>query len=238
MMLTVSMTVSHLYQTWKTLKVSEALKRLLKVLIIAVNAQSHSGDAPSPLVWGWRSLMSIWEKADRLPRPCSYIVGVFDLIYILSLIHRLNLSLSCSTISLACQFIIWLFWQTWSVMADLWCSLVEDLVKFLSEIFSASFLCSVILVPSCLPVSPMYTFSHWLHGILYTTPAFFCFSTLSFGWTKTCLTVVWGLTTVPTLYLVNIRCIFSVNESCTLSFLDLSFLIVFFLQSGFARLSQ
>ena len=107
----------------------------------------------------------------------------------LSLIHRLNLSLSCSTISLASQFIIWLFWQTWSVMADLWCSLVEalrvDLVKFLSEIFSASFLCSVILVPSCLPVSPMYTFSHWLHGIFDTTPAFFCLSTLSFRWTKT-----------------------------------------------------
>ena len=39
----------------------------------------------------------------------------------------------------------------------------------------------------CLPVSPMYTFSNWLHGILYTTPAFFCLSTLSFGWTKTCL---------------------------------------------------
>ena len=38
---------------------------------------------------------------------------------------------------------IWLFWQTWSVMADLWCSLVEalqvDLVKFPSEIFPASF---------------------------------------------------------------------------------------------------
>ena len=43
---------------------------------------------------------------------------------------------------------------------------------------------------------------------------------------------------MPTLCLVNIRCIFSVNESCALSFLDLSFLIVFFLQSGFARLSQ
>ena len=37
-------------------------------------------------------------------------------------------------------------------MADLWCSLVEALrvvlVKFLLEIFSASFLCSVILVRS------------------------------------------------------------------------------------------
>ena len=125
----------------------------------------------------------------------------------LSLIHLFNLALSCATISLASKFIILFFWQTWSVMADLWCSLVEalwvDLVKFLSEIFSASFLCSMILVPSCLPASPMYTFSHWLHGILYTTPAFLCLWTLSFGWTKTCLRVVWGLTTVATLCLVN-----------------------------------
>ena len=64
-------------------------------------------------------------------------------------------------------------------MVDLWFSLVEalqvDLVKFPSVIFSASFLFSVILVPGCLPVSPMYTFSHWLHGILYTTPAFFAY---------------------------------------------------------------
>ena len=62
-------------------------------------------------------------------------------------------------------------------MADLWCSLLEALrvvlVQFLLEIFSASFLCSVILVHSCLPVSPIYIFSHWLHGILYNTPAFF-----------------------------------------------------------------
>ena len=48
MMLTVSMTVSHLYQILETLKVSEALNRLLKVLIIAINAQSHSVDAPYP----------------------------------------------------------------------------------------------------------------------------------------------------------------------------------------------
>ena len=44
-------------------KVSEALNRLLKVVMCR---------APFPaLVWGWRSLVSIWEKADRLPRPCS-----------------------------------------------------------------------------------------------------------------------------------------------------------------------
>ena len=34
-------------KTWKTLKVSQALNRLLKVLIIAINAQSQSVDAPS-----------------------------------------------------------------------------------------------------------------------------------------------------------------------------------------------
>ena len=71
-------------------------------------------------------------------------------------------------------------------MADLWSSLVEalrvDLVKFLSEIFSASFLCSVILVPSCLPVSPIYTFSHWLHGILYTTPDHACQNNHIMNW--------------------------------------------------------
>ena len=39
-------------KTWKTLKVSEALNRLLKVLIIAINAQSHSVDAPSPPWFG------------------------------------------------------------------------------------------------------------------------------------------------------------------------------------------
>ena len=72
MMLTVSMTVSHLYQNSKNIKRLEALNRLLKVLIIAINAQSHSGDAPSPLVLGWRSLVSIWEKADRYPSRLFY----------------------------------------------------------------------------------------------------------------------------------------------------------------------
>ena len=99
----------------------------------------------------------------------------------------------------------------------------------------------------CLPVSPMYTFSNWLHGILYTTPAFFCLSTLSFGWTKTCPRVVWGLTTAAILCLVNVRCMFSVNEwtygtvttprdfSCVLSFLGFSFLIAFFLSASLRR---
>ena len=35
-------------KTWKSSNVSEALNRLLKVLIIAINAPSHSVDAPAP----------------------------------------------------------------------------------------------------------------------------------------------------------------------------------------------
>ena len=46
MMLTVSMMSAIFIKTWKTLEVSEALNRLLKVLIIATNAQSHSVYAP------------------------------------------------------------------------------------------------------------------------------------------------------------------------------------------------
>ena len=44
---------------------------------------------------------------------------------------------------------------------------VRDLFCFLSVFCDPG--------PSCLSVSPMYTFSHWLHGILYTTPAFFAY---------------------------------------------------------------
>ena len=68
---------------------------------------------------------------------------------------------------------IWLFWQPWSVMADLWCSLVEallvDLVKFLSEIFSASFQ-SVFCDPCsklslCFTDVYLFTLVAWFHMI-------------------------------------------------------------------------
>ena len=56
-------------------------------------------------------------------------------------------------------------------MADLWCLSVEalrlDLVKFLSEIFCASFLCSVILVaglPMALPNFCLNNFYCWEPG--------------------------------------------------------------------------
>ena len=50
------MTVSHLYQNLRIAKGVRSLNRLLKVLIIAINAQSHSVDAtcPPPPCWGAR----------------------------------------------------------------------------------------------------------------------------------------------------------------------------------------
>ena len=60
MMLTVSMTVSHLYQnlelTSNLFKASEGVNYRDK------RAKPHCVDAPSPpLVWGWESLVSIWQ---------------------------------------------------------------------------------------------------------------------------------------------------------------------------------
>ena len=54
MMLTVSMTVSHLYQNLRIVKGVRSLNRLLKVLIIAINAQSHCVDATLPPWLGGR----------------------------------------------------------------------------------------------------------------------------------------------------------------------------------------
>ena len=56
MMLTVSMMAAIFIKTWKTLEVSEALNRLLKVLIIATNAQSHCVYAPPPRFGGGDNL--------------------------------------------------------------------------------------------------------------------------------------------------------------------------------------
>ena len=68
MMLTVSMTVSHLYQNLETLKVSEALNRLLKVLIIAINPQSHSIDSYYEQGRGSLSAFSPMDTSDLHPQ--------------------------------------------------------------------------------------------------------------------------------------------------------------------------
>ena len=53
--------------TWKTLEGSEALNRLLKVLIVAINAQCYSVDAPPlPPGLGWRSLVLVVRVSVRV----------------------------------------------------------------------------------------------------------------------------------------------------------------------------
>ena len=156
----------------------------------------------------------------------------------LSLIHRLNLSPSCSTISISCFPI-----HNMIVLTDVVCygwfmvligrsSAGRSCEIFLRDLF---FFLSVFCDPGS-QLSPCFT-DIWLFTLgawnFVHHSSLFCFSTLSFGWTKTCLRVIGGLTTVATLCLVNIRCIFSVNEwtygtvstpldfSCAFSFLDL-----------------
>ena len=53
--------------------------------------------------------------------------------------------------------------------------------------FLASFWCSLNLVLNFLPFSPMYFNSQLWHGISYTIPQVFNFSTLSWWWTKASL---------------------------------------------------
>ena len=56
-------------KTSKTLIVSEALNRLSGGVNYCDKPAKSLCRHPFPLVWGWRSLVSIWEKADRLLVP-------------------------------------------------------------------------------------------------------------------------------------------------------------------------
>ena len=91
----------------------------------------------------------------------------------LSWIHLLNLSLSCSTISLASQFIYNCSYRRgllWLIYGAHWQKALRvDLVKFLSEIFSASFQ-SVFCDPGsqlspCFTEVYLFTLVAWFHMI-------------------------------------------------------------------------
>ena len=99
--MTVSMTVSHLYQNLKIVKGVRILKYASEgVDYCDKRAKSLCRRHLPPLSW---------LGGDTEAPSSLFKVGVFDLIHMLSLIHLLNLSLSCSTISLASQFIIWIW---------------------------------------------------------------------------------------------------------------------------------
>ena len=84
---------------------------------------------------------------------------------------------SLSMILVSSQSIRWFSWATWSVIADLCCSVVDDflmaLVNFFSAIFSESFWCSLSLTPNWRPVSPTYVLLQpykELHRPLHLSP--------------------------------------------------------------------
>ena len=103
-----------------------------------------------------------------------FMIAVVFRIHMTSLIHLAFLLHSLSIIFALSQSMMQLFLSAWFVIADacptvvdtLFCSLVNRLVVM----FLTSFLCSSSLVPSVLPVSPIYLYmwSQLLQGIWYT----------------------------------------------------------------------
>ena len=69
MMLTVSMIVSHLYQNLEIVKGVRNLKEASEGVNYCDKRTKSLCRRPPGL--GCRSLVSIWEKADRFPRPSS-----------------------------------------------------------------------------------------------------------------------------------------------------------------------
>ena len=93
---------------------------------------------------------------------------------------------------------VWFFCPTWSVSAD-WCISVCNYLFLPHCLFSwyvFHMFCS--LTPYYLPVSPIYTISHCMQGIEYTTPAISWGDLLSLGCTRSCFRVLCGFMDVAT----------------------------------------
>ena len=124
---------------------------------------------------------------------------------------------SLSTMFHSVQSMMWISVVAWSVRADLLMvdiNLFFPLVVYFSFIvLSTSFLCSSSRVFSSLPLSPMYSAPQFLHGIRYTSSPCSSSSTLSLGYTKKRLRVVWGRMAVATQYFFSTRCTLSETPS-------------------------
>jgi len=90
----------------------------------------------------------------------------------------------------------WFSSTAWSVMADLWVTLLslalEARVCVPAVKESTSFLCSLILRLNFLPVSPTYELEQFLQGTRQINSVFSSSLTLSFGWTTKLCSVQWG----------------------------------------------
>ena len=213
------------------------------MLIIAINAQSHSVDAPYPPWFG---------GGDHL---CPYgrkLIG--SLVPVHSRSVRSN---TYAFLDPSLKFVAFL-------LTYFTCFPIHNMIVLTDVVFYGWFMvligrspaggsCEILvrdlfcfLFVFCDPgsqLSPCFTDVYFFTLVAWNFihHSSFCLLTLSFRWAKTCLRVVWGLTSVTTLCLVSICCILSVNEwtygtvttpldfSCAFSFLDLYFLIVFFL---------
>ena len=155
------------------------------------NIQSHSIEVPLLPGWGWRSIGSISGIAGMLVcYPSLFIAGEF--------LRRSDVNAfldpSFKLVTVSLDYFTCLTMHSIIVLKNLVCygrfvyslaeDLLVDLVKFLLPVFSVSFLCSPSLTPNCLSISPMYTSSDYLQGILYITPPSFSLSILSFGYTR------------------------------------------------------
>ena len=209
-MLTVSMTVSHLYQNLKIVK---------GVAIIAINAQSHSiGVTPSPPWLGdedhlcpygrkligslipVHSRSSVWSDTYAFLDPSLKLIA-----FLLNYLNFFPMHYVIVLTDVVCYG--WFMVLIGRSSAGGSCEIrVGDLFCFLSVFCNPG-----TQLSTCFTDVYLFTF-RVACSFVHHSSLFFFLSTLSFGWTKTCLRVVLGLTTVATMCFVNIRCIFSVNE--------------------------
>ena len=118
-----------------------------------------------------RSYTQQWITWSRVNEPSSRLIALAPFLRI-SLASRIlleNVFESLSRILASAHLMMWFSWATWSVIADLCCSVVDAFLFALVNLTSAtvvtSFWCSFNRVSNCLPLSPTYMTCHIRHRV-------------------------------------------------------------------------
>ena len=141
---------------------------------------------PSPLVEG-RGVEIAWVHVGDSWYTSLFIVGMFALRFAcFFLIHLVKILISFSTISLASQTIIWVFWHTWCVMdysgafahakhvQQSTLSLAKSIyVMILIGRNSARWSCEILFCLLSIFCAQLFSQSTQLFAVLYTTPPVF-----------------------------------------------------------------
>ena len=187
------------------------------VPLLAVCQEWRGWQRPDGLGGGRSRGSHMWDRS--WPPSSRFIDVPFSsfLTWIASLTSLRFLLFSRSIIDTLLQFIRWFLFRQCSDIADLnsEVSSVVDLLRVLMVqfFFSHSSLCSLILIWSFRPVSPIYTLSQLRHGTWYTTPHFLSSSILSLGCTSTLRRVRCGCTGVSIPLFLSALCIRSVTQA-------------------------